>query len=111
MCGVGTCIIKVKPTKDQWDLDDATVKPALHYMPVVSPGPHHQVFFPVCMWEHKQGNRYFTSCDKLATAHFMRYNLLQSTVHCGSALLNHRSSVERSCVLGMPDMGTAMMCW
>jgi hypothetical protein len=37
--GVGTCWLEVKPTKDQWELDDATVKSALRFMLGVNPDP------------------------------------------------------------------------
>jgi hypothetical protein len=43
--GRGTCWLEVKPTKDHWELDDATVKSTLRFMLGVNPGPPHQACF------------------------------------------------------------------
>jgi hypothetical protein len=45
--GVVSCWLEVKPTKDQWELDDATVNSALRFMLGVNPVPPEQACFSV----------------------------------------------------------------
>jgi hypothetical protein len=93
-CGVGTCWLDVKPTKDQWELDDATVKSALRFMLGVSPGPPHQAFFQCACGHRGSDGHHAMSCDKLAGARILRHNLIQSMVQCGSTAAGHSSCIE-----------------
>ena len=43
--GVGTSWHEVRPGKDQWELDDATMQSALRFMLGISPGPHQNSSF------------------------------------------------------------------
>jgi hypothetical protein len=93
-CGVGTCWLEVKPTKDQWELDDATVKSALRFMLGLSPGPPHQACFQcACGYKGRDGH-HAMSCEKLQGSRIMRHNYVQSLVQCGAAMAGHSSSIE-----------------
>jgi hypothetical protein len=93
-CGVGTCWLEVKPTKDQWELDDATVKSALRFMLGVSPGPPHQACFQCACGYRGSDGHHAMSCDKLARSRIMRHNHVQSLVQCGAKMAGHSSSIE-----------------
>ena len=93
-CGVGTCWLEVKPTKDQWALDDATVKSALRFMLGVSPGPPHQACFQCACGYRGSDGHHAMSCEKLQGSRILRHNHVQSLVQCGAAMAGHSSSIE-----------------
>jgi hypothetical protein len=93
-CGVGTCWLEVKPTKDQWQLDDATVKSALRFMLGVSPGPPHQACFQCACGYRGSDSHHAMSCEKLQGSRILRHNHVQSLVQCGAAMAGHSSSIE-----------------
>jgi hypothetical protein len=92
--GVGTCWLDVRPTKDQWELDDATVKSALRFMLGVSPGPAHQAFFQCSCGYKGSDSHHAMTCDKLAGPRILRHTQIQSMVQCGAAAAGHSSSIE-----------------
>jgi hypothetical protein len=92
--GVGTAWLDVLPCKDQWELDDATVKSALRFMLGVSPGPPHQVFYKCSCGDQGCDSHHAMTCDKLAGSHTLRHNIIQSMVQYGSSAAGHSSSIE-----------------
>jgi hypothetical protein len=92
--GVGTCWLDVKPTKDQWELDDATVKSALRFMLGVNPGPPHQACFQCACGYRGSDSHHALVCDKLSGSRISRHNHVQSLVQCGAAMAGHSSSIE-----------------
>jgi hypothetical protein len=92
--GVGTCWLDVKPTKDQWELDDATVKSALRFMLGVNPGPPHQACFQCACGYRGSDSHHALVCDKLSGSRMSRHNQVQSLVQCGASMAGHSSSIE-----------------
>jgi hypothetical protein len=73
----------VKPTKEQWEIDDATVKSALRFMLGVSPGPtDHACFRCACGYRGSDCHHALT-CDKLNGYRIQRHNQIQRTVRYG----------------------------
>jgi hypothetical protein len=97
--GVGTAWLDVLPCKDQWELDDATVKSALRFMLGVSPGPPHQVFYKCSCGYKGSDSHHAMTCDKLAGSRTLRHNIIQSMVQNGP-ILHHRPADDRSSAAG-----------
>jgi hypothetical protein len=80
--------------KDQWELDDATVKSALCFMLGVLPGPPHQEMYQCPCGYNGSDSHHATTCDKLAGSRTMRHNHTQSMVQYGSSAPGHSSGIE-----------------
>ena len=92
--GVGTAWLDVRPTRDRWELDDATVKSALRFMLGVSPGPAHQDYFR-CSCGYKGSDcHHAMACDKLGGLRIVRHDQIQNMVQFGARVAGHSSSIE-----------------
>ena len=92
--GVGTAWMDVLPTKETWELDDATVKSALRFQLGVSPGPPSHTFYRcACDYQGSDAHHAMT-CDKLAGLRTLRHDHVQSSVQYGVKMAGHSSSIE-----------------
>ena len=92
--GVGTAWMDVLPTKETWELDDATVKSALRFQLGVSPGPPSHSFYKCpCDYQGSDAHHAMT-CDKLSGLWTQRHDQIQSAVQSGARAAGHASSIE-----------------
>ena len=84
----------VLPTKETWELDDATVKSALRFQLGVSPGPpSHSFYRCACDYQGSDAHHAITY-DKLAGLRTLRHDHVQSSVQYGARMAGHSSSIE-----------------
>ena len=92
--GVGTGWLEVRSIKDQWELDDATMKSALRFMLGVSPGPRQNSSFTCTCGHQGSDSHHAMTCRQLQGLWTLRHDQIQSKVQFGAAAAGHSSSIE-----------------
>ena len=77
--GVGTSWLEVRPVKDQWELDDATMKSALRFMLGVSPGPRQHSSFNCTCGHQGSDSHHAMTCRQLQGLWTLRHDQIQSS--------------------------------
>lgn len=80
---VSTAWLNILPTKDSWNIDDATVKSALRFMLGLSPGPKGQQHFSCECRQQGGDSHHAMTCTKMSGLRTWRHNHVQNSVRCG----------------------------
>ena len=92
--GVGTGWLEVRSIKDQWELDDATMKSALRFMLGVSPGPRQNSSYTCTCGHQGSDNHHAETCRQLQGLWTLCHDQIQFKVQFGAAAAGHSSSIE-----------------
>ena len=109
--GVGTSWLEVRPIKDQWELDDATMKSVLRFMLGVSPGPRQNSSFNCTCGHQGSDSHHAMTYRQLQGLWTLRHDQIQSNVLFGAAAAGHSSSIDpqerhfKNLELGEPGHG------
>ena len=91
---VATAWLNILPTKDQWEIDNDTVKSALRFLLGVSPGPPDQSHYRCVCGEKVCDSHHAMSCDKMSGFRTQRHNHVQNTVRYGCTAAGFDSCME-----------------
>jgi hypothetical protein len=80
---VATAWLNIMPVKEQWHIDNDTVKSALRFMLGLSPGPPTQSYFRCGCGFQGYDCHHAMTCPKMSGVRTMRHNQIQNSVRYG----------------------------